>query len=380
MRRYRIETDAFGSVRVPADRYHGIQTQRALDAVSPSSLYLPRRFYWALGLVKRSCCEANEALELLDVARAEWIATAAQEVMDGKFDVEFPLDVFQSGSGAAANRNANEVIANRAIELMGGDLGSGDPVDPAAHVDLNQSFFEVIAAATHIAAAVGLDRDLLPALHTLQASLEARADAVPRLAEPLGRCATRVGAALLQAEQARDGLLELVLGSVAAEAAPDQARDLPSLAIERIADEADVAFEAAGPGAAAPGSCDAVLEASGYLAAVADSLRAVATDLHALGPRPLRAGATRAPPEGASSGSTPGDADPTVCAVLAMVCGKVRGNDVAIRTEEQDGNAALTTALPLLAHAVLESIDLLSTGCAQVAQRWADQIEALPGA
>ena len=168
---FRRETDSLGEVSVPSTAYYGAQTQRAIDNFAISGIPFSRRFIWALGLVKRSCAFANEDLELLDTNRAEWIAAAAQEVMDGKHDAHFPIDIFQTGSGTSTNMNANEVISNRAIELMGGELGSKDPVHPNDHVNMGQSSNDVIPTTIHISTACAIHEDLLPALGKLHAAL-----------------------------------------------------------------------------------------------------------------------------------------------------------------------------------------------------------------
>ena len=167
----RKETDSLGEVQVPATAYYGAQTQRAIDNFPISGIRFSRRFIWALGLVKRSCAFANEDLGLLDTLRTEWIAHAAQEVMDGKHDQHFPLDIFQTGSGTSTNMNANEVISNRAIELMDGTLGSKDPVHPNDHVNMGQSSNDVIPTAIHISGATAIHEELIPALETLYNAL-----------------------------------------------------------------------------------------------------------------------------------------------------------------------------------------------------------------
>lgn len=316
MRRFRIETDASGSVRVPSDRYFGVATQRATQTPGVPGLRLPRRFRWALGLVKRSFCEANEAFELLDVARAEWIATAAQEVMDGRLDADFPLDVLQDGTGIATHDNADEVIANRAIELMGGELGSRDPVHPAKHVGLHQSALEVVAAAAQIAAAVAIEQDLLPALEAFEAS-------------PAG-----LPGAAARASQARDSLLGLDLGDPSHEAPGSRTRSLTEEAIDRIADEADLAFREVRH--TEPG--EALAGASRHLATLAGALL--------------------------------GEASPALSTLpsLQSACAQVLGSDLAIHLGAPDARPRKMAALPLVAHNLLQGTALLASALQRAAQ------------
>jgi fumarate hydratase class II len=177
MSSYRIEKDSLGEVKVPEGVYYGAQTQRAIDNFQVSGIRFGRRFIWALGLIKRACAETNEELGLLDTQRAEWISAAAREVMDGKLDAQFPLEIFQTGSGTSTNMNANEVISNRAIELMGGVIGSKTPVHPNDHVNMCQSSNDVIPTAIHVAGAVAIHEDLIPALRHLHQALAEKAKA-----------------------------------------------------------------------------------------------------------------------------------------------------------------------------------------------------------
>ena len=246
----RKETDSLGEVAVPSTAYYGAQTQRAIDNFPISGIRFSRRFIWALGLIKRSCAFANEDLGLLSTDRAEWIAQAAQEVMDGQHDDHFPLDIFQTGSGTSTNMNSNEVISNRAIELMGGALGSKDPVHPNDHVNMGQSSNDVIPTAIHISCATAIHEDLLPSLEILLASLLKKEkefdhivksgrthlmDATPvRLGQEFGGYAAQIRQGIRRATQAREPLLELALGGTATGTGINRPLDFPSKAIERI--------------------------------------------------------------------------------------------------------------------------------------------------
>ncbi len=408
---YRVESDSLGDIRVPADAYYGAQTQRAVENFPISGLRMPRRFLWALGLVKRSAAETNEALGLLDVARAEWIATAAQEVMDGRHDGEFVVDVFQTGSGTSTNMNANEVISNRAIEMMGGQLGSKDPVHPNDHVNLGQSSNDVVPTALHVAVAVAVDQDLLPALRKLAASLDRKArqfdgivksgrthlmDATPvRLGQVFGVWRARRGGPgwVGGAPPARprpgraggggppDALLPLALGGTAVGTGINTHRDFATATIARIAEEAELPFREASDHFAAQGAQDAVVEASGQLKVVAVALHKIANDIRWMGSGP-RAGLGELKLAALEPGSSimPGKVNPVMSEMLAMVCCQVIGNDAAVTLGGQGGSFELNTSLPLMAHNVLQSVALLSSGARAFAERCVDRLEADPEA
>ena len=224
---HRIEKDSLGEVPVPSEAYYGAQTQRAVDNFPISGIGFNRGFIYALGLIKRSAAQANMELDLLDKERGGAVVAAAQEVMDGKLDAHFPIDIFQTGSGTSSNMNSNEVISNRGIELLGGTIGSKDPVHPNDHVNMGQSSNDVIPTAIHIAGARAIQNELIPALHHLHEALEAKAqawdhiiksgrthlmDATPvRLGQEFGGYAAQVAHGIRRAELARDALLELAL-------------------------------------------------------------------------------------------------------------------------------------------------------------------------
>lgn len=390
---YRLERDSIGDIRVPEDAYYGAQTQRAVENFPISGLRFPRRFIWALGLVKRSVAEANEELELIDVGRAEWIATAAQEVMDGRHDGEFVLDIFQTGSGTSTNMNANEVISNRGIEMMGGERGSKDPIHPNDHVNMGQSSNDVIPTALHIAAAVSIDQDLLPALTRLLGSLDRKArefddivktgrthlmDATPvRLGQEFGGWAAQVAHARRRAEAARDALLELPLGGTAVGTGINRHADMPANAIGRIADECDLPFREATNHFEAQGARDAAVEASGQLKAIAVGLTKIANDIRwlASGPR-TGLGELKLPALAPGSSIMPGKVNPVMSEMLVMACAQVVGNDAAVALGGLGGTLELNAMIPLIAHNLLQSITLLANASAAFAERCVDGIEA----
>ena len=249
----RIEKDSLGEVPVPEAAYYGAQTQRAVDNFPISGIPFPRSFIYALGLIKRSCAQANMDLELLDVERGKAIVAAAEEVMDGKLDTHFPIDIFQTGSGTSTNMNTNEVISNRGIELMGGTIGSKSPVHPNDHVNMGQSSNDVIPTAIHVSGAMVIHNELIPALQHLRGALEAKAtewdhiiksgrthlmDATPvRLGQEFGGYAAQVSHGIRRAENARDALLELALGGTAVGTGINRPLSFPANAIARIAAE-----------------------------------------------------------------------------------------------------------------------------------------------
>ncbi len=390
---HRIEKDSLGEVRVPKKAFWGAQTQRAIENFPISGQRMPRRFIQALGIVKRACAFTNEALGLLPVDVAEWVGAAAQEVADGEWDDQFPVDVFQTGSGTSTNMNANEVIANRAIDLMGGVVGSRTPVHPNDHVNMSQSSNDVIPTALHVAAALAIEEDLLPALRYLRGSLTTKAaafddvvktgrthlmDATPvRLGQEFAGWARQVDLGIGRATRARDALLELALGGTATGTGLNRPLDFPARVITRIADDTGLPFVEAADHFEAQGAADGVVEASGLLRAVAVSLIKIANDVRLLASGP-RAGLAelRLPATQPGSSIMPGKVNPVMCEMLAMVGWQVIGNDTTIALGAQGGSLELNTALPLLADNLLRSIALLANGSRTFAARCIDGIEA----
>jgi fumarate hydratase class II len=390
---HRIEKDSLGEIKVPNSAYYGAQTQRAIGNFPISGVRFPRRFIWALGLVKRSCAFANEELELLDTYRAEWVAAAAQEVMDGRLDDHFPIDIFQTGSGTSTNMNANEVISNRAIELMGGELGSKDPVHPNDHVNMGQSSNDVIPTTIHVSGAVAIHEDLLPALRTLHASLEAKAvafdhivksgrthlmDATPvRLGQEFGGYAAQVKHGIRRAESARDALLELALGGTAVGTGINRPLAFPGKAIHHLSEVTGLPFREAANHFEAQGARDGVVEAHGQLKTIAASFMKIANDIRWLGSGP-RTGFGEISLKALAPGSSimPGKVNPVMSEMLTMVCCQVFGNDVAVNMGGQGGNFELNVYLPVMVHNLLQSIDILANGAKTFATQCVDGIVA----
>jgi fumarate hydratase class II len=390
---HRIEKDSLGEVPVPETAYYGAQTQRAVDNFPISGKRFPARFIRALGIVKKACCEANEELERLDGARAEWIAAAAQEVIDGRLDEHFPIDIFQTGSGTSSNMNANEVISNRAIELMGGKLGSKDPVHPNDHVNMGQSSNDVIPTAIHVAGATAIHEDLVPALKHLHAKLDAKAkawdhivksgrthlmDATPiRLGQEFSGYAEMVAKAVVRAEKAKKALYELALGGTAVGTGINRPPAFPAMAIRHINDETRLPFIEARNHFEAQGARDGVVEAHGQLKVIAASLNKIANDIRWLGSGPRTGFYEIALPETQPGSSImPGKVNPVMSEMLTMACAQVMGNDVAVNIGGMSGNFELNVFLPMMAMNLLESVQILANGSRTFADKCVDGLVA----
>ena len=389
----RIEKDSLGDVPVPSTAYYGAQTQRAIDNFPISGIGFNRGFIFALGLIKRSAAQANMDLGLLDADRGGAIVAAAQEVMDGKLDAHFPIDIFQTGSGTSSNMNANEVISNRAIELMGGVIGSKDPVHPNDHVNMGQSSNDVIPTAIHIAGARAVVTQLLPALRHLHDALHEKAvawdhiiksgrthlmDATPvRLGQEFGGYAAQVAHGIRRAELARDALLELALGGTATGTGINRPLPFPAAAIRQIAAECAIDFAEAANHFEAQGARDGVVEASGQLKTIAASFMKIANDIRWLGSGP-RTGFYEIALPSIQPGSSimPGKVNPVMCEMLTMVSAQVMGNDVAVNIGGQGGNFELNVYLPMMAHNLLQSIDILANGARTFTDKCVIGIEA----
>jgi len=390
---HRIEKDSLGEISVPSDAYYGAQTQRAVDNFPISGIPFGRGFIYALGLIKRSTAEANMDMGLLDTERGAAIVQAANEVMGGTLDAHFPIDIFQTGSGTSTNMNTNEVISNRGIEIMGGTLGSKDPVHPNDHVNMGQSSNDVIPTAIHVAGALAIHNELLPALKHLHGALNEKScewdhiiksgrthlmDATPvRLGQEFGGYAAQVQHGIRRAELARDALLELALGGTATGTGINRPPDFPSKAIARIAQETGVAFLEANNHFEAQGARDGVVEASGQLKTIAASFMKIANDIRWLGSGP-RTGFYEIALPSVQPGSSimPGKVNPVLCEMLTMVSAQVMGNDVAINIGGQGGNFELNVYLPMMAHNLLQSVTILANGAQAFTDRCVSGIEA----
>ncbi|HEY8393799.1 MAG TPA: class II fumarate hydratase, partial [Thermaerobacter sp.] len=328
MAEYRIERDSMGEMRVPAHALYGAQTQRAVENFPISGIRFPRPFIRALGLIKRAAAETNAELGLLDQRIAGAIVQAANEVIEGKLDDHFVLDIFQTGSGTSTNMNANEVIANRAIQILGGEIGSRS-VHPNDHVNMGQSSNDVIPSAIHIAALEQIERKLVPALTALRDALAEKArafddvikigrthlqDATPiRLGQEFGGYASMVDHGLRRLRSVREHLSELALGGTAVGTGINTHPEFARRAIARIAEATGLPFREAENHFEAQGSRDAVVEASGQLRAIATSLMKIANDIRWLGSGPrCGIGEILIPPTQPGSSIMPGKVNPVM--------------------------------------------------------------------
>jgi len=374
----RIEKDSMGEMKVPVDALYGAQTQRAVENFPISTLRWPRSFLRALGLIKWAGAQVNRDLGLLSADRADAIHRAAQEVIDGALDDQFVVDLFQTGSGTSTNMNANEVIANRAIQLSGGALGS-KAIHPNDHVNLGQSSNDVIPTAIHIAALETIDRDLLPALSLLHATLVQKSlefarivkigrthlqDATPiRLGQEIGGYARQIELGIRRVENARASLGELALGGTAVGTGINTHPDFAAKVIVLLAQVTDCPFfiEAADH-FEAQGAQDSLVEASGALKTVAVSLMKIANDIRWLGSGPrCGLGELNLPETQPGSSIMPGKVNPVIAESLLQVCVQVIGNDLTLTLGGQAGNFELNVMLPVMGYNLLQSIQLLAS-------------------
>ena len=391
----RIERDSMGQMHVPADAYYGAQTARAVENFPISNLRFGRGFIRAIAQVKSACATASRELGLLDDRRAELIHQTCGEVIDGKLDAQFVVDVYQTGSGTSTNMNANEVIAGRANEIATGTRGGREPVHPNDHVNLQQSSNDVIPTAIHVAAASAMQEVLAPALRHLQAALDAKArqlddvikigrthlqDATPiRLGQELSGYAQQARYSAARCDRAVGALLELPLGGTAVGTGINSHPDFARLAIQRLADATGVAFREAANHFEAQAAKDGVVEASGQLRSIAIALSKIANDIRwlASGPR-CGIGEISIPATQPGSSIMPGKVNPVMSEMLLQVCAKVIGNDatIAYAASPVGSTFELNVMMPVMAHALLESIELLARGAQVFADRCVAGIEA----
>ncbi len=376
----RIETDSMGEIEVPADRYWGAQTARSLHHFAIGADVMPRPLIRAIGVLKEASAAVNAELGKLDSHRAELIATAAREVADGKLDDHFPLRIWQTGSGTQTNMNANEVIANRAIELDGGVLGSKTPVHPNDHVNMSQSSNDTFPTAMHIAVAQELVHRLVPAVRALRDALAAKAeafagitkigrthlmDAVPlTLGQEFSGYVAQLDADLARLEQTLPGLYELAAGGTAVGTGLNTHPEFGTRVAAKIAALTGLPFVSAPNKFAALAAHDAVVWASSGLRVLAGSLNKIADDFRWLGSGPRSGlGELVLPANEPGSSIMPGKVNPTQSEAMIMVCIQVIGNDTAVGIAGARGNFELNVNKPVMAHNVLHSVDLLTGAC-----------------
>ncbi len=389
---FRIEADSMGQMKVPADALYGAQTARAVENFPISDLRFTRPFIRALGLIKKHATRVNAGFGYVPPKIADAIQRAAQEVVDGQWDAQFVVDIFQTGSGTSTNMNANEVIANRASEILGGKRGDKS-VHPNDHVNCGQSSNDVIPTAIHLAALDAITRELLPALRELHQALDAKAkefdtvlkigrthlqDATPiRLGQEFSGYASQVEHGIGRIEAAQKNLGELALGGTAVGTGINTNVQFASRTIAGIAQETGLDLREARNHFEAQGGRDAAVEASGALKTVAVSLVKIANDIRLLGSGPrCGIGELKLPATQPGSSIMPGKVNPVMCEMLIQVGAQVIGNDAAITFGGAFGNFELNVMLPLIAHNLLESIELLGNGSRVFARRCVSGLEA----
>ena len=391
---FRTETDSLGPVQVPSSALYGAQTQRARDNFPISSLRFSRRFIEALGTVKAAAARANGDLGLLDADTAAAIADAAGRVRDGELDDQFVLDIFQTGSGTSTNMNANEVIATVAGRALGeGGPQTGGAVHPNDDVNMGQSSNDVIPTAMHVAARVGIETELVPALERLAESLEAKAaefddvvksgrthlmDATPvRLGQEFGGYAAQVRKGVERVRRASAELAELALGGTATGTGINRPEAFPEKAIGHISQMTGLAFREADNHFEAQAAKDAYVSAAGALNTLAVSLMKVANDVRHLSSGPTSGLAEISlPAVQPGSSIMPGKVNPVLSEAMMMVCARVMGNAVTVTVGGQHGNFELNVMMPVMAHAMLESIEALAGASDAFRERCLDGITA----
>ena len=379
----RVEHDSFGELRVPASALYGASTQRAVENFPVSGLRMPRAFLRALGLVKAAAAEANADLGLLPKGQARAVAAAAREVATGLHDAHFPLDVFQTGSGTSSNMNANEVIATLASRA------SGKPVHPNDDVNLGQSSNDVVPTAIQVAAALEWHGQLRPALKQLRASIDRRAKALAKVVktgrthlmdampltfgQELSGWSAQVGSAIARLDDSAKRLQQLPLGGTAIGTGINADPRFARAAIARLRKETGVAFAPAANLFEGIASQDAAVEFSGQLNVLAVALMKISNDLRWMNSGPLAGlGEIELPALQPGSSIMPGKVNPVIPEAVAMVCAQVMGNHATVTVAGASGNFQLNVMLPVIAHNLLQSLELLANASRLLATRAID--------
>ena len=388
----RIERDSMGQMEVPADALYGASTMRAVLNFPISDLRFPRTFIRALGLIKQSAAKTNMSLGVLDETIGNAIVEAAQEVIDGKLDSHFVLDIFQTGSGTSTNTNANEVIANRGSQLLGGDLGSRI-VHPNDHVNLGQSSNDVIPTAIHLAALIAINEELIPGLEFLRDELQAKADefwpviktgrthlqdATPvRLGQEFLGYAGQAENGVRRLRRAQDALAEVALGGTAVGTGVNTHPEFSARTCRTLSDVAGVNVRETDNHFQAQATLDGIVEASGELRTIAISLHKIANDIRfiACGPR-AGLGEITVPEVQPGSSIMPGKVNPVISESVIQVAAHVVGNDAAVTLAGQGGYFELNTMMPVAAYNLLQSISLLAASANNFAEQCVKGIEA----
>ncbi len=389
----RIEKDSLGKVNVANDRYWGAQTQRSLQNFKIGNEHFPREFIRAYGILKKAAATVNESFGNLNSEIASTIRNAADEVVEGKLDDHFPLVVWQTGSGTQTNMNVNEVIANRAIEMLGGELGSKDPVHPNDHVNMSQSTNDTFPSTINIAAVETVAHQLIPALEKLQKSLTAKADefndiiklgrthlqdATPlSLGQEFSGYASMVDHGITRVKNAIEHCYELAMGGTAVGTGINSLAGFGEAAAKEISNLTGFPFVTAPNKFEALGGQDSIVELSSALKTVAVSLNKIANDIRWLGSGPRSGiGEINLPTNEPGSSIMPGKVNPTQAEAMTMVCTQVIGNDITITMAGASGNFELNVYRPVIAFNIIQSIRLLSEVSVSFADNCIDGIEA----
>jgi fumarate hydratase class II len=392
---WRSETDSLGAVRVPAHRYWGAQTERSIRNF-PFGAAMPPAIVHAFGQLKAACAEVNQAEGRLAPELTARIVAAAEEVASGALDEEFPLKVWQTGSGTQTNMNVNEVIANRAIEAAGGVLGSKSPVHPNDHVNLSQSSNDTFPTALHVAVAIELERQLIPSVEALIEALRAKAeafagiikigrthlqDAVPlSLGQEFGGYAAQLELGLESLRHSLPQVRQLAIGGTAVGTGLNAPAGFGEKVAERLSERIGLPFTAAPNKFQALAGHEPLAAAHGALTVLAGSLLKIANDIRWLGSGPrCGLGELILPENEPGSSIMPGKVNPTQCESLTMVAVQVMGNNTAVQMAASQGNFELNVFKPLIAHNVLESIELLAGACTGFRMLCIERLEANEG-
>ncbi len=376
----RTERDSIGSVEVPSEKYYGAQTQRSYENFKIGDERFPREFIRAYGIIKKAAASVNHDFNNLDSSILSVIHKAADEVIEGKLDDHFPLVVWQTGSGTQTNMNFNEVIANRAIELMGGEIGSKHPVHPNDHVNMSQSTNDTFPTAINIAAAEAVHHQLIPSLVNFRDALADKAkkfdsiiklgrthlqDATPlSLGQEFSGYVSAIDHGIRRLNKSLEDCYELAMGGTAVGTGINSTEGFAEAVAKEISELTNLNFRTADNKFEALGGQDSIVELSGSLKVVAGSLFKIANDLRwlASGPR-SGIGEITLPANEPGSSIMPGKVNPTQCEAMTMLCTQVMGNDVTIGFSGASGNFELNVYRPVLAYNILQSIRLLSDGC-----------------
>ena len=376
----RVESDSFGKLKVPADKYYGAQTARSLINFPIGEETMPTPLVRALGIVKMSAAKANKSLKNLDAKRASAIAKAAKEVAEGKFDDNFPLSVWQTGSGTQSNMNVNEVVSNRAIEMLGGEIGSKDPVHPNDHVNRSQSSNDTFPTAMHIAAAEQIHNELLPALQKLHGALKDKQkefakiikigrthtqDATPvTLGQEFSGYAAQIANGIKRVEAGLKELYPLAQGGTAVGTGLNAKPGFDKAFAKEVADYTGLPFKTAPNKFEALAAHDAYVSAHGAINTVAASLFKIANDIRFLASGPRSGlGEISLPANEPGSSIMPGKVNPTQCEAMTMVCTQVMGNHTTITVAGSQGHFELNVFKPVMAYNMLQSVRILADAC-----------------